>query len=491
MRIVSKLLATAVASGVLTACGTQPTSFGSPLLAPLLSTGHATTSGSHQFFDEQSFERIDLVTLLDPERRRETHLSDGARLPAVHASGSAGPLSIPDQSVELERAFRAFYSYAGSLEDRRSRLQDRIVAASDQRCNTYKNYLRRIETTQQSWLGSLTTILGGAGAISTHTATVRAFSGLAGISSGVGAELRQSYFSNLATQVIVPGIELARQDLRREMLSKRNQAASVYTVEAAIADVSRYHGACSMNAGIERSGKAVNEVSNPGVRSLNATLGQLNLAQKLAKRLTDETVEITERDIRFADGVTLSATPQQAMGAQLLNGIGGRQTYLDRYSQSLRSLTDSLGTLKTLIAARLQACKAAEADRTSAACKAAVDYGESVEDQGSEVNIDGLVKSVQEKMAKGASTELGAVDTRIRKLELQLLDQEDKDGETPARYALRKELLGAETTLSASAELVDTAAIQLSKARSGVLENDAQKVKAALKSFKETIIAIK
>lgn len=305
-----------------------------PFVNPLLSTGGTNTAGSHQIFGEEAFEQVDLLTLLDPDNKR-----------ATVATTVATPAN-----TELERAFQAFYTYGGaaSLQERRSRVQDRIMAASEQRCTTYKLYLKRVETGQSTTTGILATVLGGAGAIATSVTTARALAGLAGISSGVGAELKQGYFSNMASHVITPGIDLARAELRREMLSKRSTELSIYTVEAALIDTARYHAACSINAGLERAGQAVREVNNPGLRNLNMTLGQLGLAQKLARRLNDDTVDVSERDFRLADG----GYPANASLAGTALSVTVRRNYVDRFLAGVQDRAGALASLKSAVSQR-------------------------------------------------------------------------------------------------------------------------------------------
>lgn len=252
-----------------------------PILTPLLSTGETNTSASHQLLPEAQLEHINLLVLLDPDDKRKSFASTTPQTSALTRTFSSEPAEA--ESIEFEKALRAFYLY-DKVTAQRNRVQDRLLAASDQRCNTYKNYLRRVETTQSSLFGSLTTMLAGAGAIATPATTVRALSGLAGISSGVGAELRQSYFSGLATQVIVPGIDLARDDLRQKIAANRKAEIGDYTVEAAIAEAVRYHGACSMNTGLERSGKAVSDAKNIGLGTLKTALDDFNSAKEAMKK---------------------------------------------------------------------------------------------------------------------------------------------------------------------------------------------------------------
>lgn len=357
-------LALAAASLGLAACSGPR----GPFVDVLLSSGGTNTAGSHQMFDEASYERIDLVTLLDPENRR-------AALPrpaTVSTSTAAGQDPHPSAlAVEVERAFRAFYTYASDSEERRSRVQDRVLAASEQRCNTYKHYLKRVETGQSTATGILATVLGGAGAIVTGTSAARGLAGLAGISSGVGAELKQGYFANVASHVVVPGIDLARAEIRRDMMAKRGMPIATYTVEAALVDASRYHAACSINAGLERAGQAVREINNPGIRQFSLTLGQVSLAQKMVRRLGDDKVEITEQDLRNADGGFIPASsrvPSASESSALAGGVERLMHALNDRAMAMKSAEDTARQKAEAIAAQLKAQGVADAAMQPANC---------------------------------------------------------------------------------------------------------------------------
>ena len=259
------LLPLIAATAVLAGCGVD-NALVKATEDPLKSSGRVTTSGAHQLFDESSFERVNLPALLDPDDKR------AERKPS--ATDQAGG--------ELELAFDAFYRYPNPLQ-RRNRVQDRLLAASEQRCNLYKNYLKRVETYQSTSFGILTTILGGAGAIATGTVNSRAFAGLAGVSSGIGAELKAGFFANVASQVITPGIDLRREEILNQIRARRSRPISDYTVEAALRDVALYHGACSLIVGLEAAGVAIKSVENPGLARINETLLQLRRSNTLLR----------------------------------------------------------------------------------------------------------------------------------------------------------------------------------------------------------------
>ena len=209
---------------------------------PLKSDGRLTTTAAHALLPDK-FEIIDLAAALDPEKHRiDKYKSD---------------------KDDIEAAIRAFYDHypTSNVTDRRNRLQDRLFAASEQRCALYKHYLRRVEGVQATYTGITTTVLSGAGAIAQSVIGATTLSALAAISSGVGAELKQGLFANLTADVITAGIEARRKELRLEITQKRAQNPSItaYTMEESLEDIARYHGACGALAGLEKARDSIRD----------------------------------------------------------------------------------------------------------------------------------------------------------------------------------------------------------------------------------------
>jgi hypothetical protein len=264
-----------------------------------VSSGHLTTSGVNQLFAEDPFEQIDLLNLLDPDRMRyRCPPSQNCEIPPSQEKSPVDGQPKAKPADNLERAFRAFYdpNYGTKrdLMDRRNRVQDRILAASEQRCNAYKTYLQRVQSQQEATFGSLTTVLAGAGAIVTGESVARLLAGLAGISSGVGAEFKQAYFSNLASRIIVPAIEKRRRSILLEIEASRThtghdgvirqQPVWVYTVERAVQDADRFHGACSLVSGIDEAAVSI----NPGLKAMGQTLADWRNVTTLANPATSK-----------------------------------------------------------------------------------------------------------------------------------------------------------------------------------------------------------
>ncbi len=193
------------------------------------------TSGANQLFEE-AFESVDLATLLDPDGKAKASNNEEER---VNNALAAFEL---DHYDKLTRQFR------------RNAVQERVLAASDQRCNLYKTMLSQSSTRANFILGSATTILAGAGAIVTGGA-VNALSASAAATSGIKAEYNQSYFHDLNISVITKGIDVRRKDIYDEIKVRQGDGYELYNVQAAIRHAIKFHGACSMVEGISTAGE--------------------------------------------------------------------------------------------------------------------------------------------------------------------------------------------------------------------------------------------
>lgn len=267
--------------------------------------------GANPLFDNEPFEVVDLRAQLDPDDKGQgtrctsstkkvdlnSESGRGVVKSGYFASISSSPGSADTASAlarcQLEAAFRGFYDPAyivakddlsASQEKRRNRLQDRLLAASEQRCGAYKIYLRRFQSYTQATAGIVSTIFAGAGAISTGGAT-NIFAGLAGVSSGIGAEISQSFFANLASYVIVPGIDSRRIEIKRTIGDSR-KTISEYTVEAAIQDAASFHAACTLEAGLEKAQDLIKVANNPGAEQIQNMLTSVTEMVGKSKELT-------------------------------------------------------------------------------------------------------------------------------------------------------------------------------------------------------------
>ncbi len=238
----------------------------------------AQTVGASQLIDDEKFEKISL--------------------PGLMAIQSADGTSIVGANIEdAFRKFNAAQQTPDAYRRARNHVQDRIVAASIQRCSFYKRYLKRIDQSTNLALGSLATIAGAAGAIVTGVDAARALAGTAAIFSGLRAQFNEDMFAKAAIQTITSGIDAERTKIQTEFLELRakdqDKDKYTYTVEAAISDALRFHGACNLVTGLEAAGKAADRQSNPGLDQVEAILKKFNddeseIAKFIATRIEDK-----------------------------------------------------------------------------------------------------------------------------------------------------------------------------------------------------------
>ncbi len=233
--------------------------------------------------DYSAIERVDLVKLLDPSNHGCDNLTKGS---------CVSNEDTPSLNVErLERAFIGFYNkkYDGTPqptpEDRRNRVQDRIIAASNESCKRFQYALKSHSSTTNFVLGTVTTGLGAAGAIATQS-TAQILAAGAGFTSGTRAEYNQDFFSTLAVEVIVKAFEQVRSKTLETIEDKRtfklgltgqgisnNKSISLYTVQMAVADAITYHAQCSLTVGLEEASRSLTLIANPGAEQLRQAMG--------------------------------------------------------------------------------------------------------------------------------------------------------------------------------------------------------------------------
>jgi hypothetical protein len=262
----------------------------------LETAGRMTLTGANPLFDSENFEEVDLEAVLDPTDLRKgkpyrPRLICGNTIKQSATDKNDDESQADERTACINRAFlavaiSAFYdpknNEGATPKDRRNRVLDRLLASSEQRCGAYKQYLKAYDIHWETGLGVGTTILGAAGAIATGTVNTRAFSGLAAMLSGARSEIRQGVFSNLASFVIIPGIDFKRSTILTAIKENRKLEITDYTVQAALHDAALYHGACTLESGLEVAQESIKRVENPGLSQINRTLATLAQTKQLA-----------------------------------------------------------------------------------------------------------------------------------------------------------------------------------------------------------------
>ncbi len=230
-------------------------------------TRKVDATSAHQLIDRTSFETLDLAALLN--------------------AYAPGPVRVTVEG-DLDAAHRNFSQAAGQAGDpaaraARNALQERILAASTQRCNAFKGSLQRSFSGVNFGLGLAGTIAGTVGALVSGS-VANYWSGASAVFSGARAEYNQDFLANLAAHVIVDGIERRQKEVYAQIANEgQKKAYADYPVDAALKDALYYHGLCSVVTGFQVAQDSIKEIDNPGLSTSIRTLAKIKVAQKLDK----------------------------------------------------------------------------------------------------------------------------------------------------------------------------------------------------------------
>lgn len=181
----------------------------------------------------EGFELVDIDKLLDTYK-----LSDPATIATNHATNNA---------------------YVQDYKYRRNDLQDRLIAASNQRCGTYLRILTSSKSETQMGWGGLVTLLSGAASVVTPASTAKALAAGSTVSSAYLNMYNEAYFNNLSLSVISSGITKQREGILQQISQQRTKTLTDYPVNRAIADALVYHSACNIITGLEAASSALNK----------------------------------------------------------------------------------------------------------------------------------------------------------------------------------------------------------------------------------------
>ena len=176
---------------------------------------------------------------------------------------------IIDVKVDLEVKEIPFETPIEAFQRlRRNRIQDRMMHASQVNCLEYIEGIRLYRNGFDATFGSLDLALDAAATIFTGVAPV--LSALSGTASSVGKATDFAGFNEIAMDVMVKGIEAARSNLGNDISKKQSRSIVAYTLEAALTDIAKYHGSCSVLVGLKQAGQAISNSANQSGNSSDA-----------------------------------------------------------------------------------------------------------------------------------------------------------------------------------------------------------------------------
>lgn len=285
-----------------------------------------------------SFEQVNLLELIDP---KQSSLQEYAK--AWNRDRDGPPLSSERYyGQRYDLALQWFRTSGATREAKtlhRNSVQDKILAVATSRCNVFKTYLRRQQSDTNFFLGSATTVAGVLGAVLPGVKDSRNLAGLAGIFSGVQAEYNQAYYSNLASHVIVQGIELRQNRMREELLKKRRDMdIDACSMEAAINDAIAIDGTCSTLAGLMEAQESIREIERPGLGMASRTLASVKALGELQSSTLSE---LGPDKLQHLLQIAGSNVPSLMVTAVSPGDFSGGSSMLEASRNSLVSALDS------------------------------------------------------------------------------------------------------------------------------------------------------
>jgi hypothetical protein len=135
---------------------------------------------------------------------------------------------------------------AGKAQILRNNMLSVLIGRSDTKCANFQAGLQRLQSDSGFFFTSLTALLGGLGAIFAPAATVRALSGAAAITAGVGAAYSSSMFNEKTVSVLSKAIDAKRKRYLDTIEVNKTKPPNVYVFGDAIKDVATYHSYCNI-----------------------------------------------------------------------------------------------------------------------------------------------------------------------------------------------------------------------------------------------------
>jgi hypothetical protein len=284
-----------------------------------------------------------------------THQPARCQLVPYNAAQARADEESATPGRRLDQALNCF----GALAERnpvraahaRNQIQERMLAASEQRCADYKMYVKRAQSLVSFSTGTLTSVFAAAGAITKSVEGAKTLAGMSGLSSAVGAEYNQAYFANLAAHVVAAGIDLQRARIYEQIFSNgQTQPIEKYTVQAAIRDAFRFHAACSVTAGLNEAQESIRLAENPGLEAAGRVVLRAKHLQDLNAALPSEVNKVMERwkDVlppdRWLAGVPLvaSTTPVVSDAALVANLLAERLVSSAAAPREVKTEVDAL-----------------------------------------------------------------------------------------------------------------------------------------------------
>ena len=281
--------------------------------------------GAYPLTSRNEVEMLDLAQII-VEHMGEgelTHHRNYCQLTRYNAAQAKADEDSATPGRRLDQALNCFATLAAANPDRaaqaRNQIQERMLAASEQRCVDYKMYVQRAQALMNFSTGTLTSLFSVAGAITKSVEGAKTLAGLSGFSGAVAAEYNQAYFANLAAHVVAAGIDRQRGRIYEQIYTNgQPQPIDKYNLPAAIRDAFRYHGACSMVTGLIEAQESIRVAENPGLDAAGRVVVKAKHLQEINAAAPGDVPKVIEKwkDVlppdRWLAGVPITTSTQPA-----------------------------------------------------------------------------------------------------------------------------------------------------------------------------------
>lgn len=198
----------------------------------------------------------------------EENLMSGAGSIAVNPEKGGAVSSHGFELIDIDKLRQDNGFYLGSnisegdlksdkYKYHRNEVQDRLIAASNQKCGAYFRVLTSSKAQTRMGWGGLAIFLSGAASVVTPVSAARALAAGSTFSNGLLSLYDDAYFSSMTISIISTGITKRREEVLAAIQIQRRGSLVEYSVNRAIADALAYHSACNMVTGLEAAAAAV------------------------------------------------------------------------------------------------------------------------------------------------------------------------------------------------------------------------------------------
>ncbi len=208
-----------------------------------LFTGFLNAQEADPLFANDKAKLIFLINAANPLTKDELPRYDPAQKKVVETR-DLSDMELHQLQAHLHYALNNVDAAKGKLL--RNNMLSMLIGRSDTKCANFQAGLQRLQSDSGFFFTSMTALLGGLGAIFAPVATVRALSGAAAITAGVGAAYSSSMFHEKTVSVLSKAIDTKRKRYLNSIEPNKAKSADEYVFGDAIKDVATYHSYCNV-----------------------------------------------------------------------------------------------------------------------------------------------------------------------------------------------------------------------------------------------------